>query len=205
MSDGLRGEANEYWKSPDTNMEDGRLKRRKEATDAAHLLGAQKIEFWGLTDYPMTITDEHIERIAHEIRSFQPDIILTHANYDHFNPDHNAVHLAVRKATAVASGAGFLDEHPVASRQTPIFGFEPQMTEASQFNPVIYNDVTNAFQEKLRAMRMFITQPGMYGTYVRKAEMRGDGAKLRGGRSDCQFAETFEVYQPIAAIGDLIW
>lgn len=141
----------------------------------------------------------------HVIRAFRPDIILTHAEYDQFNPDHNATHAAVRKACAAASGAGFPDEHPVSPRQTPIFGFEPQQTEISRFNPIVYNDITDFFALKCEAMKVYATQPGMYKNYVRKAEMRGSEAKNRGSRALCEYAEAFDIYQPIAAVGDLVW
>lgn len=205
LSDGIRGESNDYWKTPDANAADGQRVRREEAAKAAGILGTRDIEFWGLTDYPMTIDDPCVERIAHVIRSFRPDVILTHVEYDQFNPDHNAVHLAVRKAGAAASGSGFPDDNPVSPRQTPIFGFEPQMTEASGFRPLIYVDISEIFETKRTAMGVFGTQPGMCKNYVRKAEMRGSEAKSRGNCKGCQFAEAFEVYQPVAASGELIW
>lgn len=205
VSDGLRGESNDYWKKEGSNAEEGRRLRREEAEKAAEILGVETIEFWGLTDYPMTITDDYVEKIAHEIRAFRPDIILTHAEYDQFNPDHNAVHLAVRKADAAASGAGFPDENPVSPRQTPIFGFEPQQTEISGFKPVVYNDITESFPVKEKAMKVYATQPGMYKNYVRKAEMRGGEARSRGNCKGCMYAEAFEVYQPIASSGNLVW
>ena len=205
MSDGLRGEANDYWKREGANQEEGRQLREAEARKAAELLGVKNIVFWGLTDYPMTVTDEYVEKIAHVIRSFRPDVILTHVEHDGFNYDHNAVHTAVRKAAAVASGAGFPDENPVSPRHTPIFGFEPQMTESNNFHPIVYSDITDHFDRKCDAMRVYATQPGMYKSYVRKAETRGGEARNRGSRENCAYAEAFEVYQPIAAIGDLVW
>lgn len=205
MSDGLRGESNDYWKTEGANEKDGHILRQNEARSAAEILGVKDIEFWGLVDYPMTINDECVEKIAHVIRAFRPDIILTHAEYDQFNPDHNAVHLAVRKAVAAASGAGFPDENPVSPRQTPIFGYEPQQTEISGYTPVVYNNITDAFDTKCEAMKVYATQPGMFKNYVRKAEVRGGEAKSRGSCKGCKYAEAFEVYQPIAATGDLVW
>ena len=205
LSDGLRGEANDYWKRECATEEEGRTLRRAEATKAADLLGTQDIVFYGLADYPIEIGTDMIEEIGHQIRAFRPDVILTHASFDAFNPDHNEVHAAVRKACAAASGAGFPDSNPVGPRQIPLFGFEPQMTEISEFEPSVYVDISDAFAVKEEAMYIFATQPGMFRTYVRKAETRGAEDALRGSRPGCRYAECFESYQPIGSSGDLVW
>lgn len=205
VSDGLRGEANDYWRQAGSNWDDGVELRRKEGSEAATILGIESLEFWGLSDYPMEIDLSHIERLAHKIREFRPDIILTHSNYDRFNPDHNLVHELVVRAGVCSSAAGFVDGHSVGPRQTPLFGFEPHMTEISDFRPVVYVDITESFETKCRAMKVFATQPGMYADYVRKAEVRGGEARSRGNRVGCQYAEAFSVHAPIAASGGFVW
>ena len=132
-------------------------------------------------------------------------MILTHCDYDAFNPDHNDVHTLVRRACATSSAAGWRDEYPVSPRQTPIFGFEPHMTEISGYLPDIYVDVSDVFDTKIAAMKAFSSQPSMLSGYVRKAEMRGGEAKSRGSRKNCRYAEAFKAFQPIAASGDLVW
>lgn len=205
VSDGLRGEANDYWKTEGANQEDGQIRRRSEGTQAAKILGIEATDFWGMRDYPMELTAVHVEKLAHSIRTFRPDLILTHSAYDAFNPDHNMVHQLVLKAYACASGAGFQDGSPVSPRQTPIFGFEPHCTEISSFAPVVYVDITDVIDCKKEAMHIFSTQPGMYASYVRKAEFRGGEAASRGSRPGCRYAEAFSVYQPIAASGGFVW
>lgn len=205
LSDGLRGEANDYWKREGANEEEALRVRRREANQAAKMLGVTDLEFWGLLDYPMELGRGEIERLAHIYREFRPSFIVTHDAYDAFNPDHNLVSAVVRQAYAVASGAGFRDGLPVSSRQTPIFGFEPHMTEISNFHPDVYVDISDVFEKKRAAMRVFASQTHMYAAYVRKAETRAAEAQNRGGRQGCKYAEAFSAFQPIAATGRFIW
>lgn len=205
ISDGIRGEANDYWKTEGANLEEGIQRRRQEGMEAAKILGIEMVEFWGLQDYPMLESEKYIEKLAHEIREFRPNIILTHSAFDAFNPDHNTVHQLVQKAHATATGAGFLDGYKVSPRQTPIFGFEPHNTEISNFKPVVYVDITDVFEIKTKAMKVFSTQPGMCVAYTRKAETRGGEAAGRGSRPGCKYAEAFSIYHPIAASGGFVW
>lgn len=165
LSDGLRGEANDYWKREDATMEGAKEVRRSECLRAAEILGVKDIELWGLRDYPMELGAEEVEKLAHIYRTFRPNFIVTHDAYDAFNPDHNLVSATVRQAYAVASGAGFRDGGPVCSRQTPIFGFEPHMTEICSFQPMVYVDITDVFEKKVEAMKVFSSQTHMITSY----------------------------------------
>lgn len=205
LAEGVRGEANDYWKTEGANDETCKDLKISDSQKAADILGVKELHLYHLPDYPLTVDNATVERLAHEIREFAPDVILTHADFDQFNPDHNETALAVRKANACASGSGFHDPNPVKARQIPTFGFEPQMTEISGFNPVVYVDITDSFETKLEAMHASVTQPNMYKAYVRKAESRGSEVRSRGSRSKCKYAEAFTVYMPIAASGDLVW
>lgn len=205
MSDGLRGEANDYWKREGANEKDALSHRRGESDQAAKCLGLTNIEYWGMDDYPIEIGRDTIERLAHSFREFRPDFIVTHDSYDAFNQDHNLVSAAVRQAYATASGAGFRDGLPVSPRHTPIFGYEPHMTEIAHFNPNVYVDISDAFAKKDAAMKVFSSQLHMYATYVRKAEIRAAEAVNRCGRSGCKYAEAFVAFQPAAATGRFVW
>ena len=112
---------------------------------------------------------------------------------------------ASKPAHAAATGAGFRDGLKVAPRQTPIFGFEPHVTEISGFHPEVYVDISDVFEIKARAMKVFSTQPGMYTAYTRKAEVRANEAAGRGSRPGCKYAEAFSIYHPIAASGGFVW
>lgn len=205
LSDGLRGEANAYWKQGNATEMEGHALREAEGMKAAVILGVHDVELWGLSDYPLLLEREHIEKLAHVIRSFRPDLILTHSDRDAFNPDHNDAHTLVRRACATSSAAGWRDGLSESARQTPILGFEPHMTEASNYMPSVYVDVSESFAVKVEAMKAFESQPNMSADYIRKAELRGNEARNRGGRKGCVYAEAFKAFQPIAASGELVW
>ena len=77
--------------------------------------------------------------------------------------------------------------------------------EISNFKPVVYVDIGDVIETKKEAMRVFSTQPGMFASYLRKAEVRGGEAAGRGSRPGCKYAEAFSIYHPIAASGGFVW
>ena len=205
LSSGIRGEANDYWAKEGANMEAGISERLSEGKRAAGALGVKNFEFWNLPDYPMPIGTELIEKLAHKMREFRPDFVVTHDVYDAYNPDHDAVREAVRKAYAAAFGAGFQDGLQVLPRRMTIFGFEPHNTELCGFKPGIYVDITAQIEKKQAAMRVFQSQPSMYHAYMRKAEIRGSEAAARCGCKGCRYAEAFTLGGPIGASGRFVW
>lgn len=205
LSSGIRGEANDYWKQPGSNVEDGKKQRLSEGTQAAAALGVKNFQFWDLPDYPMPIDIGVVERLAHLIREFRPDFIVTHDTYDAYNPDHDAVRSAVRQAYATAFGAGFQDGLKVVPRRMTIFGFEPHNTELCGFRPGIYIDITEQIEMKQSAMRAFSSQPAMFKAYMRKAEIRGAEASARCGCTGCKYAEAFSLGGPVGATGRFVF
>lgn len=205
MSDGIRGESNDYWSTEGANIDEGKKRRKDEGLHAADILGVTDIELWNMEDYPLEFTRMHIELLAHKFREFRPHFIVTHDTYDAHNPDHTLVYETVRKAYAVSTGAGFQDECRITPRQIPFFGFEPHYTEVSRFLPGIYIDITESFETKCRAMKAYESQHNMYVQYVRKAELRGQEVRARGDRKGCQYAEAFSTFQAITATGRFTW
>lgn len=205
LSDGIRGEANDYWKQEGATLEGGKARKQYEGRRAAEILGVKNFEFLDLPDYPMPISSDLIEMLAHLIRTFRPDFVVTHDVYDAYNPDHDAVREAVRKAFAAAFGAGFSDGLAVMPRRMTIFGFEPHNTELCGFKPGIYVDITEQIGKKQEAMRIFSSQPAMFQAYMRKAEIRGAEAAGRCGCAGCKYAEAFALGGPIGASGYFVW
>jgi len=205
ISSGIRGEANDYWKCPGANTEDGIRQRMSEAVNAAKALGVTDFRFWDYPDYPLPIDQEFLEKLAHLIREIRPDFVVTHDVHDAYNPDHDAVREAVRKAYAIAFGAGFRDGLPVIARRMTIYGFEPHNTEISGFKPGIYIDITAQIEKKQEAMRAFASQPHMFLAYMCKAQVRGSEASARCGCAGCKYAEAFSLGGPIGASGRFVW
>lgn len=203
---GLRGESKEYWKRPGATLEDGMKVRREEGLEVAKILGVTGIEFCEYGDYPLQMTDERIEALAIRIRQIRPDFIITHdKEMDLYNPDHNLTSQAVMKAYSIASAYGaYYEGTQVAPRQTPIFGYEPHNTEACNFKPMIFIDISDVIDTKIAAMEAVKSQQGMTAQYVRKAEVRASQCGIRGNKP-CKYAEAFTMFGPIFTQEFFVW
>lgn len=207
LSYGIRGESNGYWKQSGGSIEECRRVRRLEGEESARILGVTDIEFCDYQDYPLSMDAGRIDELACRIRAIRPDFIITHdKEADPFNPDHNLTSDALRTAYTIASGAGApCNGLPVAPRQTPMFGFEPHMTEISAFKPGIYIDISQVFTVKEAAMACCKTQANMAAHYIRKAQIRASECANRGGVSDCRYAEAFSTWGAVCMHGHFVW
>ena len=87
LSYGERGESGELWKQEGQTVERVKQIRHGEAERAAAALGAD-FRCLDLGDYPLQIDRDELVAISDEIRSFAPDVLITHTDTDPFNPDH---------------------------------------------------------------------------------------------------------------------
>jgi len=92
-------------------------RRRQEAAAAGRVIGAS-YETWDLPDGQLQPTLDVRWRIVREIRSFMPDLVLTHRTCD-YHPDHRAVGQAVQDASYLVTVPGVLPEVP-ALRRDPV-------------------------------------------------------------------------------------
>lgn len=82
------------------------------------------------------------------------------------------------------------------------FGFEPHMTEICSFQPMVYVDITDVFEKKVEAMKVFSSQTHMLAAYTRKAEIRGSEAKTAAAvpiASMRRLSQFFSLLHPLAA------
>ena len=191
LSYGVRGESNDLWKIEGQTAENVKKMRSAEVGKAAKILGIKNIEFWDFEDYPMVFTAEKIDRMVRKIREVNPDIILTHAPKDSFNPDHENISKYVHQASVMATSAGVKIEGLKHTTQMKIFGFEPHQTEISEFMPNTIIDITECIEEKKAAMNCFTAQKHLIEYYTNRAGMRGNHARRISGVQDYKFAESF--------------
>ncbi len=85
LSYGERGESGELWKEPGQTEERVKEIRHGEAMTAAAALGAD-FRSLDLGDYPLVMDAAAVERLTDLIRELEPNLILTHAALDPFNP-----------------------------------------------------------------------------------------------------------------------
>lgn len=93
--------------------------RRKEAANSAAVIGATS-ENWSFPDGTLQPTLELRGRIIRAIRSFAPDLLLTHRPYD-YHPDHRAVGQAVQDASFLVT-VPLVEPDVPALRKDPVVG-----------------------------------------------------------------------------------
>jgi 4-oxalomesaconate hydratase len=195
LSYGERGESGELWKEPGQTEERVKQIRHGEAETAAGVLGAE-FSSLDLGDYPLVMDADAVERLTDVIRGLAPQLILTHAALDPFNPDHGVAHDATVQARQLASGAG------VASAFTTIpppelLLFEPHQPELCGFVPTTFLDITGVWDKKLAAMEAMGAQAYLRQYYSERAEHRANHARRISGRADIRYAEAFQREIPI--------
>ncbi len=114
--------------------------RRREAAAAGAVIGAV-YETWDNPDGSLLPTLDVREQIIREIRTFQPDLVVTHRTND-YHPDHRAVGQAVQDASymvtvpLVVTDVPFLRKDPVVAYMADLF------TKPCPFRPDVVLDVT---------------------------------------------------------------
>ena len=190
LSYGERGESGELWKDPDQTIENVKHIRHEQASAAAQILGAE-FRCFDLGDYPLTIPDEVMARLADLFREMEPHIVLTHTPIDPFNPDHPVASLAAQKARLLASGAGVASAF---KNITPpeLYFFEPHQPELCEFMPNTFVDITPVMDLKHKAMGIMRAQSYLANYYAELAARRGNHARRISGQEEIKFAEAFQ-------------
>ncbi|WP_161883804.1 PIG-L deacetylase family protein [Deinococcus alpinitundrae] len=194
LSYGERGESGELWKTPDQTEENVKRIRHEEASRAAAHLGAT-FEGFDLGDYPLVMDDSAINRLVKAMTDFAPDVLLTHAEKDPFNPDHPVAYAATERARQLASGAGVASAFPTI-KPPQFLLFEPHQPELCGFVPTTFLDITAVFGQKEAAMGEMGAQGYLKTYYTERAAHRANHARRISGRSEIKHAEAFMRVMP---------
>jgi LmbE family N-acetylglucosaminyl deacetylase len=98
--------------------------RRDEAAAAGRVIGAE-YEVWDFPDGALTPSLAVRGRIIREIRTFRPDLVLTHRPCD-YHPDHRAVGQAVQDASYLVT-VPLVEPDAPALRQDPVVAYMPDL------------------------------------------------------------------------------
>ncbi len=194
LSYGERGESGELWKTPGQTEENVKRIRHEEATRAATQLGAT-FEGFDLGDYPLVVDDAAVRRLVDVLTSFAPDVLLTHAERDPFNPDHPVAYAATERARQLASGAGVASAFRTI-RPPQFLLFEPHQSELCGFVPTTFLDITPVFARKEAAMAEMGAQGYLKSYYTERAAHRANHARRISGRTEIKQAEAFMRVMP---------
>jgi 4-oxalomesaconate hydratase len=194
LSYGERGESGELWKEPGQTIERVKEIRHGEADRAARALGAQ-FRSLDLGDYPLQIDGDALRAVSDQIRSFAPDVLITHTDTDPFNPDHPVAYEAVQRARALAAGAGVQSAFDTV-RPPEFFLFEPHQPELCNFTPNTFVDITAVMERKLAAMAEMKAQSYLQTYYAERAGHRANHARRSSGNAGIRSAEAFQRVTP---------
>jgi len=195
LSYGERGESARLWKQSGMTVEKVKEIRRDEAVRAADILGAD-IAFLDAGDYPLKPTDDLIDSLVKEFRECQPELVLTHALQDPYNPDHPMAAEITMKGRVYAQARGYPAPGDIIGAP-PVFLFEPHQPEQCGFKVQVLLDISSVFDRKRRAMEVMAAQQHLIRYYVDLARRRGVQAKRNSGRVGAKEEVFAEAYQRI--------
>lgn len=119
--------------------------RAQEAAAVAKLIGSE-YEVWEYPDGALQPTLQVRHRIIHEIRSYEPDLVLTHRLND-YHPDHRAVGQLVQDASYLVTVPLVVSGTP-ALRRDPIVAYMPDLfTRPNSLKPDVVLDVSRFFDQ----------------------------------------------------------
>jgi N-acetylglucosamine malate deacetylase 1 len=124
-------------------------RRRAEAQAAAAVIGAT----YEILDHPDGELDDRLEyrrEVIRLIRTFRPDLILTHRSTD-YHPDHRFAGLLVQDASYLLTVPAICPEVPHLAACPPILHFSDAFTRPCRFEPHVVVDIDGTF-DRLVAM-----------------------------------------------------
>ncbi len=153
-------------------------RRAAEARAGAAVMGAQ-IEFLGLADNGVFDEPETARRVTEMMRGFRPEVVLTHW-VDDFHLDHAAAFRLAQRAVNAIRGTEAWPYHMFASDVSRSRGIR------GGFEPDTYIDVSDAWEEKARALLCHESQgpEGMVKSIGRRNA-------FYGARANVAYAEVF--------------
>ncbi len=130
--------------------------RRAEAAAAAAVIGASS-DVWEFPDGRLEPTLAVRERIIREMRTFRPDLVLTHRLND-YHPDHRAVGQAVQDASYMVTVPAIVPNTPILQRD-PVIAYLPDtFTRPNPLRADVVVDITRYMETITRMLACHVSQ-----------------------------------------------
>lgn len=199
LSYGERGESAKLWKQPGMTLDRVKAIRADEARRAAQVLGVHDLIEFDTGNYPLEFTRAHKDRLTAVMRAVQPDVMLTHSQYDPYNTDHMLTTQTVLECRSTAQAWGHNPGEKVLGAPQ-LYLFEPHQTGQMGWKPDTFLDITLAWDRKWAAIQRMAGQEHLWHVYRNVAENRANpftrnSGGQAGGRP-CQYAEGFQSVFP---------
>lgn len=136
----------------ETEAEIGAI-RETEARASGAALGADAVDFLGFEDGRITYSLENRLRIVDAVRSYAPDVLLTHFQ-DDMHPDHQATSRLVTDAYYMLSLPLVETDHPPCDPDNVYYFGKP----TSSFDPSLFVDISGYETQKLEAVEQHESQ-----------------------------------------------
>ena len=130
--------------------------RKREAAAAAGVIGATGVT-WEFPDGMLQATLEVRHRVIAEIRSYRPDLILTHRTND-YHPDHRAVGQAVQDASFLVRVPHVVPEVPALDRDPVVAYMADMFTKPTPMEPHIVLDIGNRLDTIIKMLAQHASQ-----------------------------------------------
>jgi LmbE family N-acetylglucosaminyl deacetylase len=152
--------------------------RVEEQTAAAAAIGVKTVEFLDYMDGEVIPDLEMRKKIVRVIRRWQPDILVTCDPLNLFpsdnrinHPDHRAAGQAVVDAAFPAAGSPMFFPELILDEKLPAHNVDEIWLSAT-VNPNLQLDVTESFEDKLRALHCHRSQIGEIGVFDKNMRSR---------------------------------
>jgi LmbE family N-acetylglucosaminyl deacetylase len=183
-------------------------RRRAEAEAAAATVGL-RYDVWDHPDGGLEPSLARREQVIRLVRSFRPDLVLTHRPND-YHPDHRATAQLVQDAAYLLTVPAVCPDTPHLRRDPVIAYLSDDFTHPYPFDPTVVLDVADVWAEKVAMHHAHASQfyewlpyNGGYEAEVpatdeaRRAWLSGRLAALSARLADRFRDRLFETYGPV--------
>jgi LmbE family N-acetylglucosaminyl deacetylase len=131
-------------------------RRRAEAEAAAAVVGLG-YDIWDYPDGGLEVSLPGRERVIRLIRSFRPDLVLTHRPND-YHPDHRATSLLVQDAAYLLTVPAICPDVPHLAAAPVIAYLSDDFTRPYPFDPAVVIDIGPVWEAKMAMLHAHQSQ-----------------------------------------------
>lgn len=175
--------------------------RAQEAREAARVLGVELRESLGLPDARLQVTPESKDALVAVLRRLRPRVVVAQ-HWDQRHPDHSAASRIVYEAAFLSGLRNYRPDLGDAFRPRKLV-YAVTMTETTEATPSFVVDITEVWEQKLRAVAAFASQftapAGETGASPldRFKEAIELSARRHGQRIGVRYGEGFVTREPL--------